>query len=164
MRFDGEAKNVMAQDFEKVDNKFDPDARREAERLAYEHLVDAMELRDRQSAFLNQTAETINSCSFVFGGDCGIESPPMGVAEELVVMMRYMDRTALETAFDRLCNALPMKGRGDPIIYVGFRCEWGYERPKVIDVQVDIGNGKTLPGWAADVKLRALFGLVRRGR
>lgn len=154
----------MAQDFEKVDNGFDPDARKQAERMAYEHLVDAMELKDRQSAFLNQTADVINSCAFLFGGKCGIDSPPMGIAEKLVVRMRYTDRAKLETALDRLCNAVPMKGNGNPICYVGFRCEWGYERPEVLDTLVDLGKGQTVTVWAADVELRAVFGLVRSGR
>ena len=115
-------------DFEKVDMGFDPDARADAERAAYEHLVDAMGLKDRQSAFLNQTAATLNSCSFLFGGNCGIDSPPRGIAEKLVVRFRYADRTMLEEAFDAMCNALPMRGNGGRIIYAGFRCENGYER------------------------------------
>ena len=155
----------MDNGFEKVDMRFDPNARQTAERAVFDHLVAAMELKEKQSAFLNQTATTINSCSFVFGGNCGMDSPPMGIAEKLVVRMRYADRTALETAFDRMCNALPLRGGAEGrVIYAGFRSEHGYERPEVLDVSVDIGNGKTVTVWAADVELRAVFGLMRSGR
>lgn len=154
----------MDSNFERVDNGFDPNARQEAERIAYEHLVDAMGLTDKQSAFFDQTPETINSCAFVFGGNCGMDSPPMGIAEKLVVRMRYADRAALYEAFDRLCNAVPLKGNGQPIVYVGFRCEWGYERPEAVEVLLDLGQGRQVPMWAADVELRAVFGLVRSGQ
>ena len=154
----------MDSQFEKVDNGFDPNARADAEKAVFEHLLAAMGLKDKQNAFLNQTAATLNSCSFLFGGNCGIDSPPRGIAEKLVVRFRYADRTMLEEAFDAMCNALPMRGNGGRIIYAGFRCENGYERPEVLDVAVDMGNGKTTTVWAADVELRAIFGLTRSGR
>jgi len=147
---------------QKIDTGFDPNARQDAERIIYDHLVEAMELKDKQSAFFDQTPEAINACGFRFGGNCGMDSPPMGVAEKLVVQMRFADRAKLYAAFDRMCNALPLKGTGHPVIYAGFRCEWGYERPDAVDVQVDLGNGKTVTVWAADVELRAVFGLTRR--
>jgi len=150
-------------DFEKVDMGFDPNARADTERKIYDHLVDAMELKDRQSAFLNQTPEAINACGFEFGGNCGIDSPPMGIAEQLVVKLRFADRELLEKKMDMLCNAVPMRGR-DRVIYVGFRCEHGYERPRVVDVNVLIAPGKTVTVWAADVELRAVFGLRRSGQ
>ncbi len=153
----------MSAEFEKVDNGFDPHARADAERLIYDHLVDAMALKDKQSAFLNQTPEIMNACGFEFGGDCGIESPPMGIAEKLVLKLRFADRTMLEEKMDLLCNAVPMRGR-ERVIYVGFRSEHGYERPPVIDVIVPIAPGKTVTAWAADVELRAVFGLKRSGR
>ena len=115
----------MSEEFEKVDRGFDPNARADAERQIFDHLVDAMELKDRQSAFLNQTPETINACGFEFGGNCGIDSPPMGIAEKLVVKFRYADRAQLEAKMDMLCNALPMRGK-ERVIYVGFRCEYGF--------------------------------------
>lgn len=153
----------MDSQFEKVDNGFDPGARADAERSVYDHLVGAMGLKDKQSAFLNQTASVLNSCSFLFGGNCGIDSPPLGIAEKLVVRLRYAERAKLEEAYDAMCNALPMRGNGGRVIYVGFRCEWGFERPEVLDVAVDLGNGKTAVVWAADVELRAIFGLRRIG-
>ena len=151
-------------DFEKVDMGFDPNARADAERLIYEHLVDAMELKDRQSAFLNQTAETLNSCSFEFGGSCGVDFVPMGTAEKLVVKFRFTDRKKLEEKFDQMCNALPMRGTDGRIIYCGFRYEHGYERPAVTDALVEVAPGKTIVVWAGDVELRAIFGLMRSGR
>ena len=148
----------------KTDNGFDPDGRANAERIIYEHLVETMGLTDKQSAFFDQTPECINACGFRFGGNCGMDSPPMGVAEKLVVQMRYADRQALYKAFDAMCNALPLRGNGHPVIYAGFRCEWGYERPEAVDAKVDLGNGKTATVWAADVELRAVFGLTRSGQ
>lgn len=150
-------------DFEKVDMGFDPNARADTERKIYDHLVDAMGLKDKQSAFLNQTPETMNACGFEFGGNCGIESPPMGIAEKLVVKFRFTDRAKLEAKMDLLCNAVPMRGK-ERLIYCGFRYEHGYERPPVIDVIVPIAPGKTVTAWAADVELRAVFGLKRSGR
>lgn len=146
-----------------VDIQFDPNARQDAERRIYEHLVEAMGLKDGQNAFRDKTPECINSCGFLFGGNCGMDSPPMGVAEKLQVRFRFAERERLMEAFDRMCNGLPMKGDGR-VIYAGFRCEFGYERPDVVDVVVDLGNGKMVTVWAADVELRAVFGLMRSGQ
>jgi hypothetical protein len=146
-----------------VDMQFDPNARQDAERKIYEHLAEAMNLKNGQNAFFDKTPECLNACGFVFGGDCGMESPPMGVAEKLEVRFRYADHETLMKQFDLMCNALPMKGVGR-VIYAGFRCEFGYERPQAVEVVVDLGNGKTATVWAADVKLRAVFGLMRSGQ
>lgn len=144
-----------------VDNDYDPNAREDAERRVYEHLVEAMGLRDGQSAFRDKTPECVNSCAFLFGGACGIDSPPKGVAEALEVRFRYTERDKLYEVFDRMCNALPYRGGDGRVVYAGFRCEWGCERPKAVEVPVDFGNGKTALLWAADVDLRCVFGLVR---
>jgi hypothetical protein len=146
-----------------IDMQFDPDAREDAERRVYEHLVEVMQLEDGRNAFRDKTPECINSCGFLFGGNCGIDSPPMGVAEKLQVRFRYADRKAMLAAFDRMCNGLPMRGDGR-VIYAGFRCEYGYERPEAIEVVVDLGNGKKATVWAADVDLRCIFGLMRSGQ
>jgi len=154
----------MSDDFEKVDKGFDPNARADAERRIYEHLVSAMGLKDRQSAFLNQTPEAMNACGFEFGGECGIDFVPMGIAEKLVIRMRFADRAVLEGKYDQMCNALPMRSKDGRIVYVGFRFEHGYERPVITDALVQIAPGKSVTVWASDVELRAIFGLRRMKR
>jgi hypothetical protein len=146
----------MSDDFEKVDKGFDPNARADAERRIYEHLVSAMGLKDRQSAFLNQTPEAMNACGFEF--------VPMGIAEKLVIRMRFADRAVLEGKYDQMCNALPMRSKDGRIVYVGFRFEHGYERSVVTDALVQIAPGKSVTVWASDVELRAIFGLRRMKR
>lgn len=136
---------------EQVDQQLDPTGQYDGERQCYEHVVHAAGLKDGQNAFFNATPSTLNATTFLFGGKCHTDSPPMGLAEKVTVRMRYANQEDIQSIVAKFRNALPL--RNNRVIYFGWRFEYAAETPELVPTEFEMPNNQKVKGWSADFEL-----------
>lgn len=130
-------------------------ARQAGERICFDHLCQATGCKDGQNAFFGKSPKILNCWVARFGGKPHIDSPPMGIAEKVVVAMRHTDRAEIDAWISKMLDSVPLRAAGG-VTYFGPRAEFSPDIPEIVELEFEV-NGQAVPGYAADLEL---FGCI----